>query len=50
MPAHPIIPRSIPVETEPPVRRDEPVGIIIRPGPVVQPWLSLRAALASARS
>ncbi|HET7461883.1 MAG TPA: hypothetical protein VFJ82_11575 [Longimicrobium sp.] len=50
------LPRGVPVdpETRPApsaARGDEPVGIIIRPGPVAaRPRLSLSAALAAARA
>lgn len=48
------LPRGVPVdpETRPPLAavRDEPVGIIIRPGPAIsRPRLTLSAALAAAR-
>jgi len=47
------LPRGVPVdpETRPALAADEPVGIIIRPGPVhSRPRLSLSAALAAARA
>lgn len=50
------LPRVVPYDPEPrPAltleRADEPVGIIIRPGPVPsRPRLSLSAALAAARA
>jgi hypothetical protein len=47
------LPRGVPVDAEPrpDASPNEPVGIIIRPGPVVsRPRLSLSAALAAARA